>query len=131
MQGPAIIAEKLGYFIQTGQATQLMQQAGFRIGNIELSSFLSLARRALTCPWSLESLACQVPRELQVFSQAPKQVSCPKFAHIHSLREVYSSQRPADAERQQLSVHVFASTHLTCKLCHAGCGSVASTVQGT
>ena len=42
LQGPAVIAEKLGYFIQTGQATQLMQQAGFRIGNIELSSFFPL-----------------------------------------------------------------------------------------
>lgn len=42
LQGPAVIAEKLGYFIQTGQATQLMQQAGYRIGNIELSSFSPL-----------------------------------------------------------------------------------------
>ena len=37
-----MIAEKLSYFIQTGQATQLMQQAGYRIGNIELSSFSPL-----------------------------------------------------------------------------------------
>lgn len=42
MQGPAVIAEKLGYFIQTGQAVQLMQQAGFRIGNIQLTSFSPL-----------------------------------------------------------------------------------------
>ena len=42
MQGPAVIAEKLGYFIQTGQAVQLMQQTGFQIGNIELGKFSPL-----------------------------------------------------------------------------------------
>jgi hypothetical protein len=42
MQGPAVIAEKLGYFIQTGQAVQLMQQTGFQIGNIQLTKFSPL-----------------------------------------------------------------------------------------
>ena len=42
MQGPAVIAEKLGYFIQTGQAVQLMQQAGFQIGIVELTKFSPL-----------------------------------------------------------------------------------------
>lgn len=42
VQGPAVIAEKLGYFIQTGQAVQLMQQTGFQIGNIELGKFSPL-----------------------------------------------------------------------------------------
>lgn len=42
LQGPAMVADKLGYFIQTGQMVQLLQQASFKIGNVQLAKFSPL-----------------------------------------------------------------------------------------
>lgn len=38
-QGPAIIADKLSYFIRTGQMVQLFQSQGFRINYVQLAKY--------------------------------------------------------------------------------------------
>ncbi|CAK0785070.1 hypothetical protein CVIRNUC_008276 [Coccomyxa viridis] len=40
--GPAVVAEKLSYFIQTGQMVSYLQQAGYKIGTVQLKRFSPL-----------------------------------------------------------------------------------------
>ena len=42
LQGPAVVAEKLSYFIQTGQMVSYLQQAGYKIGTVQLAKFSPL-----------------------------------------------------------------------------------------
>ena len=42
LQGPAVVAEKLSYFIQTGQMVSYLQQAGYKIGTVQLQRFSPL-----------------------------------------------------------------------------------------
>jgi hypothetical protein len=49
-QGPAVIADKLSYFIRTGQMVQLMQSKGLKITYIQLARF-----------WPLPGLAAPPP----------------------------------------------------------------------
>ena len=42
LQGPAVVAEKLSYFVQTGQMVSYMQQAGYRLGTVQLTKFSPL-----------------------------------------------------------------------------------------
>ena len=49
-QGPAVIAQKLSYFIQTGQMVQLLKNQGFRVSYLQLSRFSPLPGDADAAP---------------------------------------------------------------------------------
>jgi len=53
MQGPAVIAQKLGYFIETGQAVSQLQKAGYKVGNVQLAKFTPLPGAPVPAPGAL------------------------------------------------------------------------------
>jgi len=53
MQGPAVIAQKLGYFIETGQAVSQLQKAGYKVGNVQLAKFSPLPGAPSPAPGAL------------------------------------------------------------------------------
>ena len=112
LQGPAVIAEKLSYFIQTGQATQLMQQAGYRIGNIELNSFSPLPGVPAPAPGPLALGTAGT----QSAAQAGKLL----WNSLSTTHNTLSGLRFADVRRTCKSMYCCRICYLLHCFCHAG-----------
>lgn len=57
VQGPAVIADKLSYFIRTGQMVGLFQAQGFRINYVQLAKYSPLPGVPAAAPEAAASTA--------------------------------------------------------------------------